>query len=113
MPAGATALRRDTRLYSSTVQFHDRLGRRPSTAFSVQGVSMLARRTAVATLLVAGALSTSFAFAQTPAGKAPNGEEVYKRVCAACHNAVQAPAAKMGPLGPPAGGLQARALPPE
>src|SRR5689334_7886490 len=74
---------------------------------------MLARRIAVATLLVAGALSTSFAVAQTPAGKAPNGEEVYKRVCAVCHNAVAAPAPKMGPLGPPAGGLQARALPPE
>ena len=74
---------------------------------------MLARRIAVAMLVVAGALTTSFAFAQSSGGKAPNGEEVYKRVCAACHNAVQPPPPKMGPLGPPPGGLQARALPPE
>jgi polyvinyl alcohol dehydrogenase (cytochrome) len=76
---------------------------------------MLARRIAVATLLVAGAFTTSFAFAQAPAGKAaaPQGEEVFKRACAACHTAVQAPPPKLGPLGPPPGGLQARALPPE
>ena len=52
---------------------------------------MPARRIAVATWVVAGALISSFAFAQTPAGKAPNGEEVFKRTCAACHTAVQAP----------------------
>ena len=76
---------------------------------------MQARRIAVAMLLVAGALTTSFAFAQAPAAKAaaPNGEEVFKRTCAACHTAVQAPPPKLGPLGPPPGGLQARALPPE
>src|SRR5690242_17820059 len=75
---------------------------------------MLARRFAVATLVVAGALIPTTAFAQSAAGKqAPNGAEVYKRVCAACHNAVQPPPPKMGPLGPPPGGLQARALPPE
>ena len=76
---------------------------------------MLARRIAVATLVVVGVLTTSFAFAQAPAGgaQAPKGEEVYKRACAPCHNAVPAPPPKMGPLGPPPGGLQARALPPE
>jgi polyvinyl alcohol dehydrogenase (cytochrome) len=75
---------------------------------------MLARRTAVATLAVASVLTASFAFAQSSAGKAPpNGEEVFKRACAACHTAVQPPPPKLGPLGPPPGGLQARALPPE
>ncbi len=55
------------------------------------------------------------AFAQgSAASKAPDGKEVYTRTCAAVrHNAAPAPAPKMGPLGPPPGGLQARALPPE
>src|SRR5262245_22924904 len=76
---------------------------------------MLARRIAFATLVVAGAVSTSIAFAQNSGGTAaaPKGEEVYKRVCAACHNAPPPPPVQMGPLGPPPGGLQARALPPE
>jgi polyvinyl alcohol dehydrogenase (cytochrome) len=74
---------------------------------------MLARRIAAATLLVAGSLLTSFALAQSSAGTAPNGEEVFKRACAACHTAVQTPPPQLGPLGPPPGGLQARAVPPE
>src|SRR5262245_31428194 len=114
MPAEAPALRRDTRLYSDRHSDFRRSGLTPGRPFAAsdQGVSMLARRIAVATLFVAGALTTSFAFAQS-AGKAPNGEEVYKRACFACHNAVPAPAPKLGPLGPPPGALQARALPPE
>ena len=74
---------------------------------------MLARRIAVATLIVAGGFS-SIGFAQAPANKqAPHGEEVFKRVCAACHTSVQAPPVQLGPTGPPPGGLQARAVPPE
>jgi polyvinyl alcohol dehydrogenase (cytochrome) len=74
---------------------------------------MSVRRLAAAMLVVAGSLS-SISLAQAPANKqAPNGEEVFKRACAACHLAVQAPPPKLGPLGPPPGGLQARALPPE
>jgi polyvinyl alcohol dehydrogenase (cytochrome) len=74
---------------------------------------MLARRLAAAMLIVAGGFS-SVSFAQAPGNKqVPNGEEVFKRACAACHTAVQAPPPALGPLGPPPGGLQARALPPE
>jgi cytochrome c2 len=75
---------------------------------------MLARRIASVTLVVAGALTTSAAIAQSSGSNpAPKGEEVFKRACAACHTAVQTPPPQLGPLGPPPGGLQARAVPPE
>lgn len=66
----------------------------------------------------AGASTASGATSGTPSGApAPggtvNGEEVFKRACAACHTATPPPAPALGPLGPPPGGLAARALPPE
>jgi polyvinyl alcohol dehydrogenase (cytochrome) len=75
---------------------------------------MQVRRCAVLAVLVLASWATlSPAQAQAPQ-PAPNGEEVFKRVCAVCHVAtVQAPPA-LGPQGPPdPSALRARAVPPE
>jgi polyvinyl alcohol dehydrogenase (cytochrome) len=72
----------------------------------------ITRSAVTAALLVTSWLAASLAQAQTPQ---PNGAEVFKRVCAACHvDQPAAPAVKLGPTGPPdPSALRARAVPPD
>ncbi len=64
-----------------------------------------------AVLIIASGVAASLAEAQAPQ---PNGAEVFKRVCAACHMEQPAPTQALGPLGPPdPSALRARAVPPD
>jgi polyvinyl alcohol dehydrogenase (cytochrome) len=85
---------------------------RRAVPFLDLGVLMSARRLAAAMFVVAGSFSM-MSFAQAPAAGAANGEEVFKRACAACHNDIPPPAVAPGPLGVPPSALMARAVPPE
>src|SRR6185436_1900246 len=66
----------------------------------VRGGSMHIRRSAMAAMMVlASWAAASLAQAQTPP---PNGGEVFKRVCAACHmDQAATPSVALGPTGPP------------